>query len=213
MNYYNKHIGDYAKDTAHLSMIEDGAYNRMMDTYYGMEKPLPLDRERLYRLVRARGASERKTVDAMLEEFFTQEADGWHHKRCDEEITKAHEKSRKAKESANNRWHSDGNANAMRTHNEGNAPNSQYSNSQEPIANSSGARSRRKQPAKACPSEFEVTEEMAKWAVEQGVPAERVIPETEKFLGHHRAKGTMFADWQQAWGNWIRKAVEFGAGR
>ncbi len=25
MNYYERHLGDYAKDTAHLSMLEHGA--------------------------------------------------------------------------------------------------------------------------------------------------------------------------------------------
>lgn len=126
MNYYNRHIGDYAKDTGHLSMIEDGAYTRMMDVYYGREQPLPLDRDKLYRLVRVRGAAERKAVDDVLAEFFQMSDGGWHHKRCDGEIARANAKSEKARQSADARWNANGYANVMRTHmpthSEGNAP-------------------------------------------------------------------------------------------
>lgn len=56
--------------------------------------------------------------------------DGWHNKRCDDEIFRYKDKQSKAKRSAEARWskpkaHSDGNAdaslNAMRTHSDGNA--------------------------------------------------------------------------------------------
>ena len=43
VNYYPHHIGDYSKDTSHLTMLEDAAYRRMLDVYYATEKPLPLD--------------------------------------------------------------------------------------------------------------------------------------------------------------------------
>lgn len=61
----------------------------------------------------------------------------------------------------------------------------------------------------ACPESFEVTEPMTEWAQSKGLPAERVTPETEKFLDYHRAKGSTFADWTAGWRNWIAKAVEY----
>lgn len=128
MNYYPHHIGDYVKDTAHLSMLEDGAYRRMMDIYYSTEKPLPLDRAALYRLLRVSSKAEKAAVNVVLSEFFLEKVDGWHHGRCDEEIARAKEKSQKASDSARKRW-GEGNANAdsnaMQTHSEGNAPNNQ----------------------------------------------------------------------------------------
>ena len=30
MNYYERHLGDYARDTAHLSMMEHGAYGLLL---------------------------------------------------------------------------------------------------------------------------------------------------------------------------------------
>jgi uncharacterized phage protein (TIGR02220 family) len=138
MNYYPHHIGDYAKDTAHLSMLEDAAYRRMLDVTYATERPLPLDQQAIYRLVRARTHAERMAVDVVLGEFWTEGPDGWHNARADKEIAKAQEKSQKARGSAEKRWHSESDAKAsdgaMRSHSEGNAPNNQEprTNSQKP---------------------------------------------------------------------------------
>ena len=57
MNFYKHHLGDYTKDTAHLSWMEDCAYRRMLDCYYGREAALPVDRAAIYRLVRAFSAA------------------------------------------------------------------------------------------------------------------------------------------------------------
>lgn len=89
MNFYKHHIGDYDADTAHLSWDEDMAYTRMIRTYYRREKPLPTDPKEVCRLVRAVTTPQRKAVDAVLREFFTLEADGWHQKRCDDELANA----------------------------------------------------------------------------------------------------------------------------
>ena len=150
MNYYPHHIGDYLKDTAHLTMIEDGAYRRLIDLYYLHEKPLPAEKRQVYRLARAASTAERGAVDTILDEYFTLSAEGWTHRRCDAEVAKSREKSEKARTSAASRWqsktHSDGNANASdkdanayanaqethgRTHSDGNAY--PITNNQEPI--------------------------------------------------------------------------------
>jgi uncharacterized protein YdaU (DUF1376 family) len=89
VNFYPHHIGDYAKDTAHLSMLEDAAYRRMLDVAYGSEKPLPKSQEKIYRLVRARSNTERLAVDIVLGEFWIEGEDGWHNKRVEEELAKA----------------------------------------------------------------------------------------------------------------------------
>ena len=62
MNYYPHHIGDYLKDTAHLTMIEDGAYRRLIDLYYLHEQPLPSEKRQVYRLARASSPAEKKAV-------------------------------------------------------------------------------------------------------------------------------------------------------
>lgn len=122
MNYVELHIGDYDKATAHLTACEDGIYGRLLRRYYDTEAPLPLELDRLQRFVRARSRDEKAAVETVLGEFFHRTADGWHHKRCDEEIDRYKAKQEKARASANARWNpKKDDANAMRTHSEGNA--------------------------------------------------------------------------------------------
>jgi uncharacterized protein YdaU (DUF1376 family) len=90
MNYYERHLGDYAKDTAHLSMLEHGAYNLLLDRYYSTESGIPADQ--VYRVARARSRAERAAVDAVLQEFFALQDGSWIKNRCEEEITRAHVK-------------------------------------------------------------------------------------------------------------------------
>jgi uncharacterized protein YdaU (DUF1376 family) len=96
MNYYERHLGDYAKDTAHLTMLEHGAYGLLLDRYYGTEAGIPDDQA--HRVARARTDSEKTAVDVVLDEFFTLVDGVWHHSRCDEEIQKAQTKIKAAKE-------------------------------------------------------------------------------------------------------------------
>ncbi|AOY93816.1 hypothetical protein BKK79_19925 [Cupriavidus sp. USMAA2-4] len=93
MNFYKRYTGDYARDTVHLSMVEDGAYNRLMDFYYSTEKPLPGDRKAVYRIARATDKAEQKAVDSVLQQFFQGCIDGFRHKRIDAEIEKAKPKA------------------------------------------------------------------------------------------------------------------------
>ncbi len=131
MNYYEKHIGDYLKNTAHLSLLEHGIYSRLLDVYYTRESAIPADQAA--RLVGARSDDERAALDAVLAEFFQLVDGAWVQDRCEEVIARYREKQGKASASANARWgkakavqpECEGNANAMRPQSEGNAPNSQ----------------------------------------------------------------------------------------
>lgn len=160
MNYYEHHLGDYMRDTAHLSMIEDGAYRRLLDAYYIKEMPIPNEPREACRLVRAQSKPERDAVLIVLKEFFTTAADGWHHKRCDHEIARFQDKQAKAKRSAEARWdahrtqsvgNANASANAMRTHSEGNALQSPVTSNQ---SNSEGKPSGGKPPVEKAKAEL-----------------------------------------------------------
>lgn len=85
MNHYSRHIGDYLKDTAHLSLLEHGVYGRLLDVYYTREGPIPDDQAA--RLIGARSREEKDALTAVLSEFF-QRVDGeWRQKRADAELT------------------------------------------------------------------------------------------------------------------------------
>lgn len=115
MNWYPHHLGDYAQATAHLSMLEDAAYSRLLRWYYAEEKPIPADLRAACRIARATSEQEREAVATVLSEFFTLGTDGYRQARADREIQAYAAKSEKASRSASARWkpkaeHSDGNA-------------------------------------------------------------------------------------------------------
>lgn len=87
MNYYERHLGDYAKDAGHLSMLEHGAYTLLLDRYYVTEKGIPADE--VYRYARARSKPECEAVDRVLKEFFKLLDGVWINGRCEEEIQAA----------------------------------------------------------------------------------------------------------------------------
>lgn len=270
MNYYNHHIGDYAKDTAHLSMMEDGAYRRLIDICYASEKPLPLESRAVYRLARAQSKAERDAVDVVLREFFDRRDDGWHQKRCDEEIAKAMEEVEESQGRRENererqrryrqrrkelfealreygivpKWdtaveqletllshHQSRNGHAPVTrddtrditqtetdlqrltniHNP--LPNEPSLEPPEPPISEKSRKKRDRASETTVPEKFEVTDDMAQWAVDRGLPAESIEPETLEFLNWHKAKKSLYSDWIAAWRTWILKAVKFRKGR
>lgn len=117
-------------------MLREGAYRRLLDVYYGRERPLPAAPDDCFDLTRCTCKAEREAVDYVLRKFFELREDGWHQKRCDEEIGRFRAKSEAAKANANARWsHNGRNANGMRPHCEGNALQSPVSSLQSPSKN------------------------------------------------------------------------------
>lgn len=132
MHYYQFNIGDYRRDTSHLSLLEHGIYRQLIDTYYLSEKPLCADYANLMRSHCVRTDEEEKALKNVLNDFFVLTDDGWLHKGCEKIIDSYRTKSEKAKVSANVRWAK--NANAMRTHTECNA-NGMLTINHKPITN------------------------------------------------------------------------------
>lgn len=86
MYKYLHHISDFMVATAHLSPVEECFYRRALDFYYLNEKPLPKETQSVFRRLRANTQEERDAVLIVLQEFFVEEEDGFHNKRCDSEI-------------------------------------------------------------------------------------------------------------------------------
>lgn len=87
MNYYKRHIGDYAKKAGHLSIIETGIYTLLLDAYYDREHG-PTKAEAV-RWSRARTPEELSALEAVLSDFFTFDGERFIQSRVEEEIAKA----------------------------------------------------------------------------------------------------------------------------
>lgn len=100
--YYEHFLGDWLRETSTLSMLEEGAYTRLIDAHYASVDGIEHDRR--YTAARATGSADRKAVDTVLARLFRRSADGkfWYKPtvqqaiaRVEQRIERAHENGRK----------------------------------------------------------------------------------------------------------------------
>lgn len=203
MNYYERHIGDYLKDTAHLSLLEHGVYGRLLDVYYTREAGIPA--VEVARLVGAKSKDERAALAVVLAEFFVADGDMLKQSRCDVEIERFKDKQRKAKASADARWSQfDRNANAsakaMRTHTEGNALQSPDTR---PTTEAKASAER----ASRLPKPFTLPQEWAEWSRQERPDLDplKVAAKFADFWHGKPGKAGTKLDWLATWRNWVRE--------
>lgn len=219
MNFYKRHLGDYAKDAAHLSMLEHGAYTLLLDRYYTTENPIA--QAEAYRVCRARSREEKAAVDAVLSEFFDVAEGVLRNKRCDEEIGRANaqaETNRQiaAEREARKRARLE-NESLQRQVNESlpvrEPSQTPDTTSQTPVKEKKPSVSGR---GSRLPPDWQPGDTGTAFAASQGLSNGRASVELEKFRDHWTAKAGSDAsklDWQAAWRSWVRKAIEFAPKR
>lgn len=99
MNYFELYPGDYLRDTTRLSLIDHGAYVKMLMGYYGEEQPLPAAYTDLFVMVAAVTPADKAAVKKIADRYFPIAEDGLRHNtRADAEIAKARKRIRTARE-------------------------------------------------------------------------------------------------------------------
>ena len=107
MKWWPRYPGDFGAKTRHLSLLERGAYDALLDHYYSHEEPLPASMEEVLRIAGARKDDEERAVRRVVAEFFPLNGDGKrHNKRADEEIKRSRLKSKSRRSAALKRWNS-----------------------------------------------------------------------------------------------------------
>ena len=96
MHYYQFNIADYRKDTGPLSSLKHAIYRSLIDWYYLDESPIPLETQSVMRRLRLVSEAEAKALENVLSDFFFR-ADGWRHKRIDQDIIEYHAMAEKNK--------------------------------------------------------------------------------------------------------------------
>tara|TARA_R110000868_G_scaffold300722_1_gene561190 strand:- start:195 stop:854 length:660 start_codon:yes stop_codon:yes gene_type:complete len=87
-------MGDYMRDTSHLSLVEHGVYNVLLDIYYSTGKPLPEDLPSLCRMCRAQKQSEIGAVSRVVSLYFpVGEGNKRYNERAEREISKNRQKA------------------------------------------------------------------------------------------------------------------------
>jgi uncharacterized protein YdaU (DUF1376 family) len=93
MKYYQRNLGDYARDSGWLSTYQHGVYSLILDWYYANERAPSVDL--CYRIVKARSGPERKATNEVLLAFFdlNKEPGFAHNKHADLAIGKYKDKA------------------------------------------------------------------------------------------------------------------------
>jgi uncharacterized protein YdaU (DUF1376 family) len=223
VNFYKHHIGDYAKDTEHLTWDEDHAYTRLMRVYYRDERPLPLEVGKVVRLVRAQSPTQKAAVETVLNEFFSKESDGWHNKRCDREIGQASTQAEINRRIAAKRESAKG----ARTVNESlNGSSTSHQKKQEtkrqPIQtpdsrlhkpdsishqDQDSERASAPQPKRGSriPDDFELTDARRLYAKDHDVNPDQAFALFTTYWRGKSGSGATKIDWDATWQHWILK--------
>lgn len=135
MHYYQHNIGDYARDTGHLSVIEHGIYRLLLDWCYLNEKPITT--EHAVRIARGYQVE----TESVLSEFFNLESDGWTHKRVIKEIDDYRVKAEKNRQNGAKGGRPKPNNNPV-----GSQTDAKHNPNQEPITNNQEPRTKEIKP-------------------------------------------------------------------
>jgi len=214
VNHYPRHVGDYLRKTIGLTMIQDGAYTRMIDLYYSNEAPLPLDRSELYGSMRCQSKADRDAVDFVLRRYFVETPDGWRNDRCDEEVVKFRDKSDKAKAAGHASGKARRSTESEQTLNGRSADveqtlNQPVTSNQEPVTKNQ--RSRAEPPARKRAAQlaagWTLPDDWRAWALQErpGWNDTDALRVSLLFRDHWHSKGEARADWEATWRNWVRR--------
>jgi uncharacterized protein YdaU (DUF1376 family) len=194
-------VGDYVRDTRHLSTLEHGAYLLLIMRYWE-DGGLP-DNEAL--LARYAGLTAEQWAQSrdVLAAFFH---DGWHHRRIDDEIAKAAAKIEQRRAARRG----DGSVTEARRGSDGKPTDDPRPRVEETITVSSSLRSDEKARAARLPEDWSLPDEWRSDAIEAGLLPERIDFEATRMRDWSRsAAGSAGAkrDWRAAWRNWCRRVA------
>lgn len=207
--YFPLYPKDYEAKTSHLTLAEDGAYNRLMRLCWMTPGcSLPDDEAWIMRRLRAVTDDEQQAVRNVLAEFFTREDGRVFQRRLSEEALlaqEAHLRRVKAGRLGGQK------SKALKTNDTGpsNAKEKPKQPEPEPYTPKTdvlgeGAQKR----ARRLPDDWTLPKDWGDWAVSKGWPEGIIREQAERFRDYWHAEGGQRArkvDWRATWRNWMRR--------
>ena len=209
MHYFQKNIADYRKDTGHLSLLEHGVYNQLIDTYYLDEEPI--ETQQVIRRLSIKTQEEKIALDNVLGDFFTQSDCGhfWTHCRIDSEINKYKAKAEisKANGSKGGRPKK---PKITQQVNSGNPEGTQKKGNHKPLTTNHKPEGEKKNKNFTPPDESELSNFFIElnWPEDQGLTARKFIDYYAQG-GWKLSNGNAMKDWKAAARTWIRNQMKW----
>lgn len=211
--YFLMFPDDFEADTAHLTLAEDGAYNRLLRLCWRTPGcSLPHEEAWIMRKMRALTDADIAVVRVVLDEFFRVEKGRIFNPRLREEWVKANEAHERRVRSG-----SKGGAAKALKNNDPAASNAKAMLKQpEPYPlrekeEPNGSSKKQISRGSRLPRDWQLPRPWGQWAVDAGMAETRVRSEAEVFRDYWIAKpgkdGTKL-DWEATWRNWIKRCLE-----
>ena len=198
MHYFQFNIGDYIKNTIHLSLMEDLAYRRLLDHYYDSEKPIPTDIPMVSRKMRL----DADIIQTVLSEFFELTPEGYRNHRADLEIASYHEYMAKQKANGSK----GGRPKKTQPKPTANPSKTQNNPKQEPLTTNHKPIDKKAQRGSRLALDFCLTKEWEQFC-QQTRPELSPVKTFDQFKDYWIAqagqKGVKL-DWFATWRNWVR---------
>ena len=198
MHYFQFNIGDYIKNTIHLSLMEDLAYRRLLDHYYDSEKPIPTDIPMVSRKMRL----DADIIQTVLSEFFELTPEGYRNHRADLEIASYHEYMAKQKANGSK----GGRPKKTQPKPTANPSQTQNNPKQEPLTTNHKPIDKKAQRGSRLAPDFCFTKEWEDFCI-QARPELSPVKTFDQFKDYWIAqagqKGVKL-DWFATWRNWVR---------
>lgn len=204
--YFPLYPTDFEAKTSHLTMAEDGAYNRLLRICWMTPGcTIPTDEAWIMRRVRAHTDAEKDVVRAVLAEFFTVTNGRYSNAR----LMRVWLASNDAHEKRKNAGAKGGNAKALKTNTK--KPSNALAMAKQPEPEPEPdikreAKASPKRPARKTrmPEDACISQRQIEIAEEEGHSAEEAEAQFAKFKDYALANGKTYANWDSAWRNWFR---------
>jgi len=214
------YVGDYLRDTMDLNATENGVYFLLIGHYWMNGGPLPDDLPRLAIACRLLDGNE-SIASYILGRFFENKDGKWHHKRIDQELSKAKRITRERKKAGKIGGLASG---IVRSNREANTEaNAKQTAEQKATPSPSPSKKEESPPLNArasqtaVPKDFKPDAETEQFVALKCIQASETEAQIELFVNHYRANGETRADWQATFRKWMVRRGRFeptnGVGR
>lgn len=207
--YFPMYPTDFEADTSHLTMAEDGAYNRLLRLCWMTPGcSLPDDEAWILRRMRARTSDEIEAVKTVLSEFFKRENGRLFSPRLRKEALLSEERHAR-RVSAGQKGGRPAKALKDNETRQSNAKAMPKQPEPEPYREVTDVTSMPRKRGKRLPEDWTLPREWGEWALGEGWPEAVIRSEAAKFKDYWISKSGRDAaklDWQATWRNWMRNS-------
>jgi uncharacterized protein YdaU (DUF1376 family) len=213
---------DFEAKTSHLTLIEDGAYNRLLRICWMTAGcSIPIDEAWIMRRVRAHTEAEQEAVRAVLAEYFVCDKGRYSNAR----LTRVFDEANDAHEKRKNAGAKGGKSKALKTKDFGPSNATAMLKQPEPEPEpdleiiddkSSIIRTREKQRGSRIPPDWQASLKDVAYAVSLGLTDGDIAHEENQFRDYWLAKsgaGGVKNCWAAAWRGWCRNQIKFRSER